>query len=152
MISGINSSKTSFFVWTIITTLLLVALFVLGYYDRANWGLTNEIIKELSAFIPKNASGILIKVALPVLLATFPIGISFKINAIGPKYIHIPTEKFRVFDTNPLAIFKLIYCEILFVIDVVLFALAVLFSFIAGPFVFIYTLISGIVLMAKKKI
>lgn len=151
MIPGINNSKKSFFIWTIITTVLIAGLLILVQVDKENWGIAKEIISQIpKTIIPKKVSRVLIRTVLPILLATLLIGVGFKVLIIKPHYLHIPTEKLHAF--SPDSIYYLIKIYINLIIDVIIFALSFVFSLLIGPFVYVYTVISGIILLITKKI
>ena len=98
------------------------------------------------------AQQMLILYAVSFLVACFPLGWATK-RKITTWYVHVPTEEIEVFETNlVLAIWRLGKCWVLFCFNVFLFELYMIFAIIAGPIMMIYTLITGIVFICKKKI
>lgn len=141
MFDNINDSKSHFFIWLSVT----LAIFAVGlggmfYLIRSS----DENVLEWEKIV--------FGVLLPYVVSTVPIGWCFR-RQLLKGYIHVPTEKIKVFETNVvLAVGRILLCEILALVDVAIFAFYIVLAVISGPFFFIYFVVSSIVMMAKKKI
>ena len=146
MIYKINDSKTAYFIWLTV----IVVLFA-GFTYLVFWFFNHPEIKSEITPADEKIIGIL-KLAVPYVLATFPLGWTVR-RRIMRKYLHVPTEDIRIFETNVVVAFwRLVVCEIVFLIDVVLFVLYFAFSIIFGVLFTPYFIISGIILMITKRI
>ena len=142
MIQGINDSKKSFIIW--------MAVFVV-IFGGLSIGLT-VLNNSYPAAEQATAQQMSIIYAVSFFLGCFPIGWATK-RKITTWYAHIPTEDIQVFETNlVVAIWRLGKCWFLLLFDVALLCLYIAFAAVAGPIMTLYTLITGIVFICKKKI
>ena len=142
MIDGINSSKKAFFIWLALFLVLFIGLSVTvtvldnSYPPEERSTQTQMMILYLASFI----------------IACLPIGWATRRRLVR-WYAHIPTDEIKIFETNlVLALFRLIKCSFLLGLNLVIFALYTAFAIVAGPFINLYAIISGIVFMCQKKI
>lgn len=142
MIQGINSSKTAVFVWLFVFIFLFVGLCV-------TFTMINNNSLEEDKATPEQMNYLYIG---SFLFSCLPIGWTAR-RRMFAKYIHVPTEDIEVFETNlVVALFRLGKCTVIAAIDLALFAFYSIVSVVIGPFVNIYSFISGIVFMCTKRI
>lgn len=142
MIDGINSSKKCFFAWVIVFVVLCTGLCVLWTVLNNNSPVEEQAPAEIMNWFYIGS----------FLFACLPIGWKTR-KKIFSWYAHIPTEEIKVTETNlVVAVIRLGKCFILLTLDVVLFAFYTAVSVIIGPFINLYTIITGIVFMVQKKI
>lgn len=142
MIDGINNSKKAFFIWLIVFVVLFVGLCV-------TWTVLNNNSPAEEQLAPKYMN---MFYAGSFLFACLPMGWAVR-RKIASWYAHVPTEEIKVFETNlVVALIRLFKCIFLFALDVALFAVYTAVAIIIGPFMNLYTFISGIIFMVTKKI
>ncbi len=142
MIEGLNSSKKAVIIWMVVFVVLFAGLFI------AITVLQNTSPAEEKA----TAQQMLIMYVGSFLFSCLPIGWAGR-RKLVKWYAHVPTEEIKVFETNlVVALFRLIKCSVLFAFNVALFAIYTAGAVVAGPILNFYTIISGIIFMAKKRI
>ncbi len=142
MIEGINSSKKAVIIWFIVFVVLFTGL-----------SITFAVLQNNAVEAEKATPQEMLYLYLGAFLfSCLPIGWAAR-RKLVTWYAHVPTEEIKVFETNlVVALFRLIKCAFLFGLNVALFAIYTAGAIIAGPFLNLYTIITGIVFMCQKKI
>ena len=147
MIENLNDSKKHYLIWSIVTIVIFLALFLTLMFA----------VEKPANDTPLTISGhgfsyTFLSFICSYLIATFPIGFYIR-RKVMHGYIHVPTEEIKIREENTLvAFFRLIKCEILAVINLILLVFYLLASALFGLVMFPYHLISGGVFFATKKI
>ncbi len=142
MIDGINSSKKWFFVWVTVFVVLCAGLCILWTVLNNNSPAEERATSQQMMWFYIGS----------FLFSCLPIGWATRKKVVS-WYAHIPTEEIKVNETNlVVAIARLSKCSFLLGLDIVLFGLYTAIAIIVGPFINLYTIITGIVFMVQKKI
>ena len=148
MIEGLNDSKKHFFVWTIVTLTLFALLFGGCYFVNKYTNVFSELFTKTEISFSVNLAFALAAYTL----STFPLGI-FVRRKVMKRYVHVPTEQIKISEKNvAVAFFRLIKCQVLAIVDLVLLCFYIIASFLFGIVMFPYHVISGIVFLIGRKI
>lgn len=158
MINGLNDSKKHFFVWAIVTIVLFIG-FSIGIQCLFSYLVKSgelDAATETVEIMGKQFSSNLLIGAFLYVIACLPMG-WFVRSKFMCWFVHIPTEKIRYryndVANNPIvSFFILMWCWILLFFNAALLLFYICFSIITGIVIFPYHIISGIILMCKKKI
>lgn len=139
MIEYINDSKKAVVIWTVVFLVLFSGL--------------SACFITLNGRAPESErESIALLLGMAYVLSCLPIGWAVRRKVIK-WYVHVPTEKIKVFETNLLlALWRIWVAWILAALDLCLLIIYAVASLIVGPFVNLYAIISGVVFMVQKKI
>ncbi len=147
MVKGINSSKKYYFIWLSVFLVLFFGLMI---------GMTVWANKAPDLFNNKTVKLICLY-ALPYLIATLPMGITIR-RRFMHWYAYVPTDELDL-DFNIFSIVaviragsRLFKCLFLSFFNSLLLLFYLIVAIIIGIFFTPYFIISGIVLIVKKKI
>ena len=141
MIENINNSRKKYFIWLGVTGALFIVLVVLVQFA----------IQSIKTEIPEFSLGVL-AVVIPYVMATLPLGWAVR-RHIVKKYIHVPTEKIEVFETNlVLALGRILLVSFCVGVNISLLSVYSIMSVLIGIFFTPYFIVSGIVFIVQKKI
>ena len=151
MIEGINDSKAHYFVWLIVTLLLIGFLFTIVILGG------DELAASFKVKAFKLESWMLLIGAYAI--AVFPIGFAvrrkfFKFYITFPRIFHNSVrEDYEAATNNPIGtFFRMIAFDIVLALNIVLIVLKLAVSVPVGMVIYPYHVISGIVFMTQKKI
>lgn len=158
MITGITDSKKHYFIWNIVTIAIFSALFfglplLLGAASSDNYSLAPSDTLQVFGITFSEGELYLLYALLCYAVATFPMGF-FVRRKFMKKYIHVPTEQIKISESfrNPfVAFFRLIKCEILAAVDLILLVFYLVVSALVGIVIYPYQLISGLILLITAK-
>lgn len=156
MIQGLTDTKKHFFIWNIVTIAIFSALFfglplLLGAASSDNYSLAPSDTLQIFGITFSEGELYLLYALLCYAVATFPMGF-FVRRKIMKKYFHIPTEDIKIFESNILlAFFRVVKCQVLLAINLILLAFYLTASAVIGIVIFPYQLISGVILMISGK-
>lgn len=152
MITGITDSKKHYFIWNIVTIAIFSLLFFGVPLIMEAASLDADMSGSRESF-GIGISDVLLYLLMCYVIATYPMGF-FVRRKFMKKYIHVPTEQIKISESfrNPfVGSFRLIKCDILAAVDLILLVFYLVVSALVGIVIYPYQLISGLILLITAK-